>query len=94
MLVATSTASSMSSVIVTRSGSMFEIMPRSRTGPSIQSNSPRQYAESKSTIGIFATFCVCTNVSASKVSSNVPKPPGQTITPDEYFMNIVLRTKK
>ena len=42
ILVATSTASSASSVTVTSLGSIFEIMPRSATGPSNQSNSPCQ----------------------------------------------------
>ena len=30
----------------------------------------------------------------SKSSSKVPSPPGRTINPCAYFMNMVLRTKK
>ena len=40
------------------------------------------------------TLCVCTRVRASNSSSNVPKPPGSTTNPSEYFTNIVLRAKK
>ena len=40
------------------------------------------------------TFFVCTSVSASNSSSNVPKPPGRHTNACEYFTNIVLRAKK
>ena len=60
----------------------------------IQSTRPDQYAVPTSTIGNDVTFCVCTSVSASNSSSNVPKPPGRTTKPWAYFTNIVLRAKK
>ena len=40
------------------------------------------------------TFCVWTRVSASNISSSVPKPPGRITNACEYFTNIVLRAKK
>ena len=62
--------------------------------PRIQSNSPPQYSVPSSTIGNDVTFCVWTSVTASKISSNVPKPPGSAMNPWAYFTNIVLRAKK
>ena len=40
------------------------------------------------------TLWVCRRVSASNSSSSVPRPPGSTTKPWEYFTNIVLRAKK
>src|SRR5690625_850090 len=94
VLVATATACSGSSVSVTSSGSSGEIMPRGSNVLVIQSNRPRQYAVSNSTTGVGSTLCVCTSVRSSNISSSVPNPPGQMITPDEYLTNMVLRTKK
>ena len=47
-----------------------------------------------STIGNDVTLRVCTSVIASKISSNVPKPPGSAMKPCAYLTNIVLRAKK
>ena len=69
-------------------------MPRGSNVPVIQSNRPCQYDVSNSTTGVGSTLCVCTSVRSSNISSSVPNPPGQMITPDEYLTNMVLRTKK
>ena len=45
-------------------------------------------------MGKLITLWVCTSVSASNSSSNVPNPPGITTKPSEYFTNMVLRAKK
>jgi len=37
---------------------------------------------------------VCASVIASNISSKVPRPPGSTTKPWEYFTNMVLRAKK
>ena len=46
------------------------------------------------TIGKPSTFFVWTRVKASKSSYIVPKPPGKTTKPVEYFTNISFLTKK
>lgn len=93
-LSAMSTASSRSSVMCTSSGSSGLIMPASITGPLSQSNRPYQYSLPTSTRGMRLTLCVCTNVRTSNISSSVPKPPGNTMAPELYLTNMVLRTKK
>jgi len=62
--------------------------------PRSQSTIPRQYSLPTSTTGKERTLRVWTSVRASNSSSRVPKPPGRTMKPVEYFTNIVLRTKK
>ena len=59
-----------------------------------QRSKPPQYSEPMSTSGKEVTFRVCTSVTASKSSSNVPNPPGRTMNPWAYLTNIVLRAKK
>ena len=81
-------------MIVTSVRSGAEIMPRLVTGPEIQSNSPPQYSLPKNTTGMDLALCVWMSVSISNASSSVPKPPGNTMPPLEYFMNMTLRTKK
>src|SRR5581483_7763857 len=86
--------SSTSSVTWISSGSARDALPSETTACRSQSSRPLQYALPKSTTGKRVTLRVCTRVSASNSSSRVPKPPGSTTKPCEYFTNIVLRTKK
>nr|BFE83425.1 hypothetical protein GCM10020093_060260 [Planobispora longispora] len=60
----------------------------------IQSIIPPQNSVPIRTTGKEVTFRVWTSVSASNSSSSVPKPPGNVTNPQEYFTNMVLRTKK
>ena len=74
--------------------SVGAMTPRSTSVEPSQSTRPPQNSVPTSTMGNRVTVPVCTSVSASKSSSSVPKPPGRTTKPREYFTNIVLRTKK
>ncbi len=49
---------------------------------------------SSSTIGPDWAFPVCTRVSSSKASSNVPNPPGRRTNASASFTNVTLRVKK
>ena len=84
----------MSSVSVNRSRSASAIFPSASTVSRSHSIRPDQYSVPTSTTGNEVIFWVWASVSASNVSSRVPRPPGSTMNPCEYFTNIVLRTKK
>src|SRR5437868_13441982 len=89
-----STISSMSSVTCMSSTSAGAIVPADTSVVRTQSSSPFQYNERYKITGNEVTLRVCTNVSDSKSSSSVPKPPGNTTNDWAYFTNIVLRAKK
>src|SRR5450631_74666 len=88
------TISSTSSVTCTRSMSVAAMVPAGTSVARIQSSSPFQYDERYKMTGNEVTLRVCTNVSDSNSSSNVPNPPGKTTNACAYFTNIVLRAKK
>ncbi len=88
------TTSSGSSVTWMRSRSLGEILPSACMVARSQSSRPDQYCRPTRMIGKVVILPVWTSVSASNSSSIVPKPPGNTTNPWEYFTNIVLRAKK
>src|ERR1700730_18003446 len=93
-LVATSAASSGSSVTWMRVRSSSETIPCSSAFVRSQLSRRVQYWIPKSTIGKWSIFPVCARVTASKSSSRVPNPPGKMTKPRAYLTNIIFRTKK
>ena len=74
---------------------LAEILPSAEHGAAQPVEQPGPVVDVPiSTTGNDVTFWVWTRVSASNSSSSVPKPPGRTTKPWEYFTNIVLRAKK
>src|SRR5699024_10840768 len=90
----TSRASSAVSTTRIRSMSSGFAIPPSTTAVRSQSSRPCQYSRPTSTTGNRSILWVCIRKSASNSSSKVPRPPGMTTNPLEYFTNIVLREKK
>src|SRR5699024_1080229 len=90
----TSRASSAVSTTRTRSTSPMPITPGGCTVEVSQSSNPCQSSRPTGTTGNVSILWLCIRHSASHSSSNVPKPPGMTTKPLEYFTNMVLRSKK